>query len=118
MLLLVLLVPLQASYAAAVALCFSLDTTSVASAAVRHSPAHGDAQHDHGGAAHDQTSDASDDECASVAHHACCPAIALPAAGAVLHPPPATAGVAAEPFGPVPSRFSDGLFRPPRTLTA
>lgn len=66
------------------------------------------------------TADPCDDDCASVAHHACChaPAIAVPVAVSDLQPPSGSADLAASPARPPRPRFSDGLFRPPRAVTA
>ena len=78
----------------------------------------------HGVQAHEalghSLADACDDDCSPIAHHACChaPAVALPVAVSDLQPPSGAADIAASPARPPRPRFSDGLFRPPRTVTA
>ena len=147
LILLAMLVPLQSSYAAAATLCAALSTgiTAQLQATAPHA-ARDEIRHAHGGEAHDQPAaetahqaatspdhpkntdhasrahdaGACDDECSGIAHHACChaSAVALPAAVAGLSAPSATAAASAPPALPPASPHSDGLFRPPRTMTA
>lgn len=147
LILLAILVPLQSSYAAAATLCAALSTGLTAQLQataphaardeIRHARVgveHGHsaaqtahltptpldhANHsDHAAGAHD--AGACDNDCSGVAHHACChaSAVALPAAVAGLSAPSATSAASAAPGLPPASPHSDGLFRPPRTVTA